>query len=181
MNRSLSERVKKVAPYLAYDGDPYIVINDDGKLYWILDAYTYSSKYPYSQPFDDYGHNYIRNSVKISCDAYTGELHFYVADENDPIIKTYKQIFPQLYKSIAECRQTEISIRYRKICSAFRLFFPQFSYEFPGYSTTRSKGCSPETWKVRTTISPYYIIMRRPVMKKRKHSDMPFRPNGRNN
>ena len=95
MYRNVVERVKKVAPYLAYDHDPYIVINNDGKLYWILDAYTFGNKYPYSEPFDDAGNNYIRNSVKVVCDAYTGELNFYIADDQDPVIKIYQKTFPE--------------------------------------------------------------------------------------
>jgi uncharacterized membrane protein (UPF0182 family) len=97
MYRNIMERISKITPYLGFDSDPYIVINDDGRLYWILDAYTYSNRYPYSQPFDERKNNYIRNSVKITCDAYSGDMQFYVADETDPIINTFTQIFPQAY------------------------------------------------------------------------------------
>ncbi|HRW12487.1 MAG TPA: UPF0182 family protein [Syntrophomonas sp.] len=187
MNRSLSERVKKVAPYLAYDGDPYIVINDDGKLYWMLDAYTYSSKYPYSQPFDDYGHNYIRNSVKITCDAYTGELSFYMADENDPIIKTYQQIFPQLYKSIAEMPAgLKSHIRYPEDLFSIQAdIYRSFHMSDPWVFYNKE-----DSWVVpqeivegeEQPISPYYIIMRLPGEEKEEYIlMMPFSPNGRNN
>lgn len=102
MYRNIVERIKKIAPYLAFDADPYMVIDEKGKLFWLLDAYTYTDKYPYSQPFDDYGNNYLRNSVKITTDAYTGEVTFYIADNADPIVKTLSKIFPELYKSIDE-------------------------------------------------------------------------------
>ncbi len=100
MYRNVVQRIQKIAPYLAFDGDPYLVIDKEGNLFWILDAYTYTNKYPYSQPFDDYGNNYLRNSVKITTNAYTGEVTFYVADGTDPIVKTLSKIFPELYKSI---------------------------------------------------------------------------------
>ena len=100
MYRNIVERIRKIAPYLAFDGDPYLVIDKEGNLFWIQDAYTYTNKYPYSQPFDDWGNNYLRNSVKITTNAYTGELNFYIADGTDPIVKTLGKIFPELYKSI---------------------------------------------------------------------------------
>lgn len=187
MNRSLSERVNKIAPYLAYDGDPYIVINDDGKLYWMLDAYTYSNKYPYSQPFDDFGHNYIRNSVKITCDAYTGELNFYVADENDPIIKAYQKIFPQLYKSIAEMPDgLKSHIRYPEDLFSIQAdIYRNFHMSDPWVFYNKE-----DSWVVpqeivegeEQPISPYYIIMRLPDEEKEEYIlMMPFTPNGRNN
>ena len=102
MYRNVVERIRKIAPYLAFDGDPYIIIDEKGKLYWMQDAYTYTNKYPYSQPFDDWGNNYIRNSVKIITDAYSGEVNFYIADDSDPIVNTLRKVFPNLYKSIDE-------------------------------------------------------------------------------
>ena len=79
--------------------DPYMV-TVDGKLYWMVDAYTESSNYPYSQPFDDErGTNYIRNSVKVVVDAYNGDVDFYIVDEEDPIAATYAKIYPTLFKS----------------------------------------------------------------------------------
>lgn len=102
MHRNIVERIQKIAPYLAFDNDPYLVINEEGRLFWILDAYTYTDKYPYSQPFDGARNNYLRNSVKIITDAYTGQVSFYVADSTDPIIKTYSKIFPHLYKPMEQ-------------------------------------------------------------------------------
>lgn len=100
LNRNIKERVKKIAPFLTYDTDPYLVISqEDGKLYWIIDGYTVSDRYPYSQPYKDTRINYIRNSVKVVIDAYNGNTDFYVFDETDPLVKTYKNIFPDLFKS----------------------------------------------------------------------------------
>jgi len=102
IRRNILERVKTIAPFLTYDSDPYIVLNEeDGKLYWILDAYTVSMHYPYSQVFDFNGTevNYIRNSVKVIIDAYEGTTDFYIYDANDPLIQTYQSIYPDLFKS----------------------------------------------------------------------------------
>ncbi|MGM0368881.1 MAG: UPF0182 family protein [Bacillota bacterium] len=93
-DRNIKGRVRKVAPFLQYDNDPYMVIAD-GKSYWIQDAYTTTNMYPYSEP-QSWG-NYIRNSVKVVIDAYTGKMKFYVVDDSDPLIKTYKKIFPKLF------------------------------------------------------------------------------------
>jgi len=101
IKRNILERVQTIAPFLTYDDDPYIVLNeDDGKLYWILDAYTVSAHYPYSQEFDFNGRevNYIRNSVKIVIDAYEGNTSFYIYDAQDPIIQTFQSIYPDLFK-----------------------------------------------------------------------------------
>ncbi|TCO71022.1 hypothetical protein EV214_1239 [Marinisporobacter balticus] len=97
--RNIKERVQKIAPFIEYDDDPYLVI-DEGKLYWILDGYTISSNYPYAEPFGEGRTNYIRNSVKVVIDAYNGGTTYYVADEKDPVIKTMKKIFPQLFTSM---------------------------------------------------------------------------------
>ncbi len=100
INRNIMERAQRIMPFLEYDSDPYIV-TADGKLYWILDAYTTSSYYPYSEPFDPTKSrmNYIRNSVKVVIDAYNGDVNYYLVDEDDPIANTYAEIYPVLFKS----------------------------------------------------------------------------------
>jgi len=99
IHRNVMDRVRTIMPYLSYEDDPYMV-TVDGKLYWMVDAYTESSNYPYSQPFDDErGTNYIRNSVKVVVDAYNGDVDFYIVDEEDPIAATYAKIYPTLFKS----------------------------------------------------------------------------------
>lgn len=99
LNRNIYERVQKIAPFLTYDNDPYVVIHD-GRLVWIMDAYTTSNKYPFSEPHD--GVNYIRNSVKIVVDAFNGDVDFYVADDNDPVIKCYSNIYKGLFKPLSD-------------------------------------------------------------------------------
>ena len=126
-HRQIKDRVKTLAPFLTYDRDPYAVVSDEGRIFWILDAYTTTDKYPYSeqiflfsnsdqtlpvalplsegQMVDSKKINYIRNSVKITIDAYSGATAFYIADEEDPIIQTYCKIFPQLFKPLAKMPQ----------------------------------------------------------------------------
>ncbi|UNC93404.1 UPF0182 family membrane protein [Candidatus Contubernalis alkaliaceticus] len=98
-DRNINTRVRKIAPFLQYDQDPYLVVSE-GRLFWMLDAYTTSSNYPYSEPFG--GVNYIRNSVKIVIDAYNGEVDYYIVDDSDPLIQVYKGIFPDLFKPVAD-------------------------------------------------------------------------------
>jgi uncharacterized membrane protein (UPF0182 family) len=95
INRNILDRAKKIAPYFMYDDDPYIVI-DQGKLYWIIDAYTYDNGFPYSQPVE-HGINYIRNPIKVTVDAYNGDIKFYIIDRDEAISKTYQRIFPGLF------------------------------------------------------------------------------------
>ena len=98
INRNIVERVQKIAPFLTLDSDPYAVLSD-GKIHWIIDAYTTSSRYPYSQPQGDI--NYIRNSVKVVVDAVDGSTDFYIVDKEDPIAASYAKIFPGLFKDVS--------------------------------------------------------------------------------
>jgi hypothetical protein len=100
MRRNVRDRVAALAPFLAYDRDPYIVVGDDGRLYWIVDGFTSSDSYPYSTHYSlgDLSVNYMRNSVKTVVDAYDGTTTFYVFDSEDPILAAYRGIFPSLFK-----------------------------------------------------------------------------------
>ncbi len=99
--RGIKERAYRIAPFLLYDGDPYLVLGEDGKLYYMMDAYTTTERYPYSQAIESRRYNYLRNSVKVIIDAYSGDIDFYIFDE-DPIIKVYDNIYPELFKEAAE-------------------------------------------------------------------------------
>ncbi len=103
INRNVVDRIRKVMPYLTYEEDPYAV-NINGKLYWMMDAYTTSSQYPYSEPFVSEkakaSGNYIRNSIKVVVDAYNGDTNFYIVDKDDPLARTYQKIFPTLFKDV---------------------------------------------------------------------------------
>ena len=100
--RNIVDRVKTIAPFIKYDKDPYIVV-DQGKLYWIMDGYTTSNLYPYSEPYENI--NYIRNSIKVVIDAYDGTVDFYIADKEDPIAQSLSKMFKGLFKDIDEMPQ----------------------------------------------------------------------------
>src|SRR5271163_1720314 len=103
MRRNIRERVAEVAPFLTFDQDPYMVVGDDGRLSWVMDAFTVSNNYPYSTHYNlgDSAVNYMRNSVKVVVDAYTGATTFYIFDSTDPIVASYRRIFPDLFKDAA--------------------------------------------------------------------------------
>ena len=106
--RDIQERVQTAAPFLQWDADPYPVVLD-GRIVWVLDGYTTTNHYPYSQSINptcrpgsglDTDLNYVRNSVKATVDAYDGTVHFYVVDPTDPIIQTYRKAFPDLFEDV---------------------------------------------------------------------------------
>ena len=101
--RNIRERVLTIAPFLTYDSDPYLVVADS-KVYWMIDAYTITDQYPNARTFN--GINYVRNSVKVTVDAYTGDVDFYLADKNDPIAISYNRIFGGLFKDLDEMPQS---------------------------------------------------------------------------
>ena len=190
-NRIITDRDNTIAPFLSYDSDPYLVVGKDGKLYWIHDAYTTSSMFPYSQPFYgglNYGGiNYIRNSVKVVTDAYNGTVSYYVDDPSDPLIRTYEKIFPGMFKPISEMPAfLRAHIRYptdlfRIQADMFRTFHmtnPQVFYN------------QEDLWSLPNEVYhqqeqqmlPYYIIMRLPGTKKEEFILMvPFTPSNKNN
>lgn len=106
LNRNIHQRVQKIAPFLTFDSNPYLVLHNGG-LVWVIDAYTSTDKYPYAaqvsnqdSPF--YGQNYIRNSVKVTVDAYTGQTNFYITDAADPLINSYARVFPGLFQPLEQ-------------------------------------------------------------------------------
>jgi uncharacterized protein len=103
MRRNLRERVQELAPFLTLDPDPYVVVGDDGRIYWLMDAFTTSNTYPYARRYRlaDEPINYIRNSVKVVIDAYTGATTLYVFDPQDPVIAAYRSVFPSLFVDAA--------------------------------------------------------------------------------
>ena len=161
--RSIQDRVPKIVPFLRYDPNPYIVIND-GKLFWMVDAYTISDKFPYSQPYKD-GYNYIRNSVKITINAYTGDVNYYVIDKKDPLLKTYMKIFPNLFKDISEMPKGLLQhVRYpmymfkvqAELYSTYHMTDPQVFYN------KEDKWTIPHEiyGESETEMSPYYTIVK---------------------
>jgi len=104
MRRNVRERVAAIAPFLTFEQDPYIVIGDNGRLFWMMDAFTTSDNYPYSTHYNlgDQPVNYMRNSVKVVIDAYNGTTTFYAFDNQDSILAAYRRIFPNLFKDASE-------------------------------------------------------------------------------
>jgi len=163
--RNITDRISHIAPFLTLDKDPYLVVAD-GKLYWLQDAYTTSPNYPYSE-MNAAGFNYIRNSVKVVVDAYTGDTGFYLADANDPIVTTYQRIFPGLFKPLSampaalrsHLRYPEDLFTYQ--ADTFRTYHmtdPRVFYNKEDLWATPKQG----TGGTATTVVPYYVIMRLP-------------------
>jgi len=174
--RNIRSRVRAIAPFLRYDKNPYLVAaQGDGKntkgeptyLYWILDAYTTSDRYPYSDPGEN-KFNYIRNSVKVVIDAYNGTVKFYIADPSDPIINTFAKIFPNLFQPL---NKLPISLR-THIRYPVDLFSIQSERLLTYHMTDPQVFYNREDlWKIPTEIygiksrpvEPYYLIMKLPT------------------
>jgi uncharacterized membrane protein (UPF0182 family) len=192
INRDIAKRVQKIAPFLVYDEDPYIVINN-GKLYWIIDAYTVSSRYPYSEPISSQtSTNYIRNSVKVIIDAYNGSTEFYVADPSDPLVKTYSSIFTTLFKPLDEMPEgLKAHIRYPQTMfdiqsDIYTKYHMESAREFYNKSdvwdiSTQIYGASSAQANSESVESSY-LIMRLPDSSKEEFLLMvPYTPQGKNN
>ncbi|MBP2027463.1 uncharacterized membrane protein (UPF0182 family) [Acetoanaerobium pronyense] len=112
LNRNIMERTRKIAPFLLYDEDPYAVISE-GRIFYIIDGYTSTGFYPYSEPYANTNINYIRNSFKVIVDAYNGDVDYYIIDSEDPLVQTYDKIFPNLFKTVEEMpEQFRAHLRY---------------------------------------------------------------------
>ncbi len=166
--RQISERVRKVAPFLRYEPDPYLVIGQDGRLFWIIDAYTVSDKYPYSEPFGG-AENYIRNSVKVMVDAYHGSMSFYISDPSDPLIQTYARIFPTLFQPLeAMPPDLRVHIRYPEGLLAIQArMYATYHMRDPQvfYNKEDVWNIPPRTGRRDVPMEPYYIIMKLPEEK----------------
>ena len=175
-NRNIIERAKKLLPNILYDENPYLVISNEGKLIWILDGYTRSNSYPYSQKsvIDIKGYkeeiNYIRNSVKILIDAYDGSVKFYITDRNDPIIMTYRNMYPDLFVDEKESIPADI---------VEHLIYPEFLYKIQANMINVYHDISEDVlyraddiWQITTKLAstnskvagiemePYYTILK---------------------
>ena len=168
INRNISERVQKIAPFLKYESDPYLVINE-GKLYWVIDGYTTSSRFPYSQPVSSgaYQYNYIRNSVKVIIDAYHGTTDFYIYDDQDPIIMTYSKAYPSLFKSADEMPEgIKKHMKYPvELFDVQSSIFSIYHMDNPRTFFNREDAWSIATEKYQrdlVPVRPYYINMTLP-------------------
>ncbi|MBN1979121.1 MAG: UPF0182 family protein [Anaerolineae bacterium] len=169
-HRSLQDRVNMLAPMLWYDDDPYPVILD-GRVIWLYDAYTWSDRFPYSTPGPNvesvWGLNYIRNSVKIAIDAYSGETTFYVVDPSDPLVQAYQAIFPDLFTP-GEMMDDALRehLRYPEqlfliqadVYAAYHMQDPRVFYNEEDLWQTPTERRETET----ALVEPYYVVMRLP-------------------
>jgi uncharacterized membrane protein (UPF0182 family) len=189
LHRRIQDRVARLAPFLRYDKDPYPVI-DEGRLFWILDAYTVTDRYPYSEPFPDRlsgDFNYMRNSVKVVVDAYLGDVTFYISDPLDPLIQVYSRIFPSVFRSLdGMAPQLRSHIRYpvdffdvqRHVYGRYHMKDPTVFYN------------QEDLWEVPSEIyrgneqlmESYYVIMSLPGASQEEFILMiPFTPRNKNN
>ncbi|HQX81203.1 MAG TPA: UPF0182 family protein [Vicinamibacterales bacterium] len=185
-HRQIGERVRAIAPFLQYDADPYPVVAD-GRLFWIQDAYTTSTNYPYATPFGARGINYLRNSVKVVIDAYHGSTAFYLWEPTDPIAMTINRIFPGLLRPMDEMPKALRShVRYpEEIFKVQAAAFATFHMTNPQVFYNKE-----DQWQVpviddegsATPMQPYYTIMRLPGEKGTEFIQMlPFTPRLKDN
>lgn len=173
-DRQIVRRAEKIAPFLTYDRDPYPVALD-GSIVWVLDAYTTSNRFPYAQPYGDGSFNYLRNSVKVVIDAYTGETTFYVWDDTDPILAAYRRVFPSIFKDRATMPEGIVShLRYPE--DLFRVqatMLTTYHMRDPDvfYNREDQWDIAREIFDTSTVdVDPYYVIMQLP-----ERSGAPFR------
>ncbi|PMB25103.1 UPF0182 family protein [Fischerella thermalis] len=193
--RTIRDRVQVIAPFLRFDSDPYLVAASGGgttltgqptDLYWIIDAYTVSDRYPYSDPGKN-SFNYIRNSVKIVVDAYNGTVDFYVADPTDPVITTLGKIFPQMFKPL-QTMPVALRSHIRYPGDFFRIQSERLlTYHMTDPQVFYNR---EDLWEIPTeiygneqrTVEPYYLIMKLPKAETEEFILLlPFKPNQRAN
>jgi uncharacterized protein len=185
-HRDVKNRIGRLAPFLMLDQDPYMVVSA-GRLYWILDGYTKSDRYPYSTTTPGVDSNYIRNSVKIVLDAYNGNVEMYVSDPKDPLIQVYQKIYPGVFRPISD-----ISPDLRR-----HLRYPEDIFRIQTYIFSKYHMADPQVfynkedlWQIpviagggnENPMSPYYTIMRLPQEKREEFILMlPFTPGRKDN
>jgi len=194
MRRNIRDRVSALAPFLTYDPDAYIVLGDDGRLSWIIDAYTVSDSYPYSTHYQLDGNpiNYMRNSVKVVVDAYDGTATFYVFDPDDPIIAAYRRIFPSLFKDAAmmpaglrkHVRYPELLLKLQaEVYGLYHMTDPEAFYNREDLWTVATEvGMSEGGQQVTQGMQPNFVLMKLPGETGEEFVEiLPFTPANRNN
>jgi hypothetical protein len=195
IHRNIREIVNGIAPFLIYDNDPYMVVSNEGRLFWMMDAFTESATYPYSRHHDVGANNinYIRNSVKVMIDAYNGTTHFYVFDSQDPLIATYRATFPTLFEDAsqmpadlrAHIRYPETLIRVQG--EVYGLYHTQSAKVFfqreDVWNVAQQIGLDNQNRKQVQPIDPYFVLMQLPGEQTQNEFVLilPFTPSGRNN
>jgi uncharacterized membrane protein (UPF0182 family) len=191
MRRRLSERVQELAPFLTLDPDPYVVVGEDGRLYWLMDAFTTSDSYPYARRYT-LGNdriNYIRNSVKILIDAYTGETTFYVFDTHDPVIAAYRAVFPGLFTDAAampaavrkHVRYPELLLNVQAaVYGLYHMTNPDVFYNREDLWSVATEVVMPD--QRQQVMEPNFVLMTLPGERSTEFiAILPFTPANRNN
>ena len=194
MRRNVLARVSELAPFLTFDRDPYIVVGSDGRLSWIIDAYTSSDTYPYSSQaaLEDQPINYMRNSVKAVVDAYDGSVTFYVFDSADPILAAWRGIFPGLFKdSSAMPAALRAHVRYpesllslqAQIYGLYHMQDPEVFYNREDQWTVATEnGSSQSGDQAAQSMAPNFVLMTLPGESNLEFVEiLPFTPINRNN
>jgi uncharacterized protein len=194
MRRNVRERVSALAPFLTYDSDPYIVVGDNGRLSWIMDAFTTSDNYPYSRhsSLGDNHINYARNSVKVVIDAYDGTTTFYVFDSEDPIIAAYRGIFPGLFKDASampptlrsHVRYSELLLKLQaEVYGLYHMTDPEMFYNREDLWTPATEaGMNQSGERTTQPMEPNFVLMKLPGEAGVEFVDiLPFTPANRNN
>jgi uncharacterized protein len=194
MRRNVRDRVSALAPFLTYDPDPYIVLGDNGRLSWVMDAFTVSDSYPYATHYrlDRDPINYMRNSVKVVIDAYTGETTFYVFDAEDPIIAAYRRIFPTLFKDASlmppglrnHIRYPELLLKLQaEVYGLYHMMDPGAFYNREDLWTVATEvGMSEGGQQVTQTMEPNFVLMKLPGETGVEFVEiLPFTPANKNN
>jgi uncharacterized membrane protein (UPF0182 family) len=191
MRRSLLDRVQELAPFLTFDPDAYVVVGDDGRIYWLMDAFTTSSTYPYARRYllDEQPINYIRNSVKVVIDAYTGATTFYVFDPQDPIIGAYRAVFPALFADAAampgglrqHVRYPELLLRVQAaVYGLYHMTDPDVFYNREDLWTVATELATTEQRPL--VMEPNFVLMTLPAERSTEFIEiLPFTPANRNN
>ena len=195
MRRNIRESVATLAPFLTFDQDPYIVVGDDGRLSWVMDAFTTSDSYPYSKHYDldDNSINYMRNSVKVVIDAYNGTTTFYVFDNDDPVLAAYRRIFPSLFQDAALMpADLRRHVRYPEklfnlqatVYGLYHMTDPAvfFNREDLWTVATESTGQNSDGQQTPVPMQPNFVLMKLPGETDVEFVEiLPFTPANRNN
>ena len=193
MRRNVRDRVNALAPFLTYDQDPYIVVGEDGRLSWVMDAFTTSDQYPYSSHYrlGEDTINYLRNSVKVVIDAYDGSTTFYVFDKEDPIIDAYRRIFPSLFKDASEMppglrkhmRYPELLLKLQgEVYGLYHMTNPEVFYNREDLWTVATEVGSSQGAQTAQPMQPNFVLMKLPDETDMEFVEiLPFTPANRNN
>jgi len=194
MRRNVRERVATLAPFLTFEQDPYVVVGEDGRLSWMMDAFTTSNNYPYSTHYDLDTNtvNYLRNSVKAVVDAYDGSTTFYVFDSHDPILAAYERIFPSLFKDARlmpaglrkHVRYPESLLKMQaEVYSLYHMVNPGVFYNREDLWTVASEtGTGARGEQATISMQPNFVLMKLPGETDEEFVEiLPFTPANRNN